>query len=95
MMQFTIAGWRVKKADAENYKVDGEFAIDNIVNSKFSFVSSSSTSGFKVPSSDIVSYFSKEDKWKDLDSRRFNGRRNVFLRKFYMVIHIKDLLLIF
>lgn len=56
----------VKKADAENYKVDGEFAIDNIVDSKFSFVSSSSTSGFKVPSSDIVSYFSKEDKWKDL-----------------------------
>jgi phosphonate transport system substrate-binding protein len=56
----------VKKADAENYKVDGEFAIDNIVDSKFSFVSSSSTSGFKVPSSDIISYFSKEDKWKDL-----------------------------
>ena len=56
----------VKKADVENYKVNGEFAIDNIVDSKFSFVSSSSTSGFKVPSSDIVSYFSKEDKWKDL-----------------------------
>ena len=56
----------VKKADAENYKVNGDFAIDNIVDSKFSFVSSSSTSGFKVPSSDIVSYFSKEDKWKDL-----------------------------
>ena len=55
-----------KKADAENYKVDGDFAIDNIVDSKFSFVSSSSTSGFKVPSSDIVAYFSKEDKWKDL-----------------------------
>ncbi|MEK5037005.1 PhnD/SsuA/transferrin family substrate-binding protein [Sporosarcina sp. FSL K6-3457] len=56
----------VKKADAENYKASGEFAIDNIVDSKFSFVSSSSTSGFKVPSSDIVSYFTKEDKWKDL-----------------------------
>ena len=55
-----------KKADAEKYNIDGEFAIDNIVDSKFSFVSSSSTSGFKVPSSDIVSYFSKEDKWKDL-----------------------------
>jgi len=57
-----------KKADAENYKVDGDFAIDNIVDSKFSFVSSSSTSGFKVPSSDIVSYFSKEDKWKGLEA---------------------------
>ncbi|KAB2329395.1 PhnD/SsuA/transferrin family substrate-binding protein [Cytobacillus depressus] len=56
----------VKKADAEKYKVNGDFAIDNIIDSQFSFVSSSSTSGFKVPSSDIVSYFSKEDKWKDL-----------------------------
>ena len=55
-----------KKADAENYKVNGEFAIDHIVDSKFSFVSSSSTSGFKVPSSDIVSYFSEKDDWKDL-----------------------------
>lgn len=57
-----------KKDDADNYKVDGDFAIDNIVNSKFSFVSSSSTSGFKVPSSDIVSYFSQEDEWKDLEA---------------------------
>ena len=56
----------VKKADAENYKVNGDYTIDNIVDSNFSFVSSSSTSGFKVPSSDIVSYFSQEDKWKDL-----------------------------
>ncbi|WP_342514336.1 PhnD/SsuA/transferrin family substrate-binding protein [Sporosarcina sp. FSL K6-1522] len=58
----------VKKANAENYKTNGEFSIDQIVDSKFSFVSNSSTSGFKVPSTDIVSYFSKEDKWKDLTS---------------------------
>ncbi|MFJ7933975.1 PhnD/SsuA/transferrin family substrate-binding protein [Sporosarcina sp. NPDC096371] len=57
----------VKKAEAENYKVNGEYAIDNIVNSNFSFVSSSSTSGFKVPSSDIIAHFSKEDQWKDLN----------------------------
>ncbi|MCZ2259173.1 PhnD/SsuA/transferrin family substrate-binding protein [Sporosarcina sp. G11-34] len=56
----------VRKADTENYKTDGELTIDNIVDAKFSFVSSSSTSGFKVPSSDIVSYFSKEEKWKVL-----------------------------
>jgi len=56
----------VRKADEETYKTNGEFSIDNIVNSKFSFVSSSSTSGFKVPSSGIVSYFSKQDEWKDL-----------------------------
>lgn len=56
----------VQKENAENFKVDGEYAIDNIVDAKFSFVSSSSTSGFKVPSSDIVSYFSEEEQWKDL-----------------------------
>lgn len=56
----------VRQADAEKYKKNGEFSIDNIVNSKFSFVSSSSTSGFKVPSSGIVSHFSKEEQWKDL-----------------------------
>ena len=31
-----------------------------------SFVSNSSTSGFKVPTSSIVSHFSSEDKWKNL-----------------------------
>lgn len=56
----------VQKDDAGKYEIDGEYAIDNIVDAKFSFVSSSSTSGFKVPSSDIVSYFSKEEQWKDL-----------------------------
>ncbi|MEG0439467.1 MAG: PhnD/SsuA/transferrin family substrate-binding protein [Solibacillus sp.] len=55
-----------RQADTEKYKTNGEFSIDNIENSKFSFVSSSSTSGFKVPSSSIVSHFSKEEQWKDL-----------------------------
>lgn len=56
----------VKKADADKYKSNGDYTIDNIVDSKFSFVSSSSTSGFKVPSSDIIAYFSKMDQWKEL-----------------------------
>ncbi|MEG0471781.1 MAG: PhnD/SsuA/transferrin family substrate-binding protein [Solibacillus sp.] len=56
----------VRQADEEKYKTNGEFSIDNIENAKFSFVSSSSTSGFKVPSSGIVSHFSKEEQWKDL-----------------------------
>lgn len=56
----------VRKADADKYKTNGKFSIDNIVDSKFSFVSSSSTSGFKVPSSGIVSHFSKQAEWKDL-----------------------------
>lgn len=56
----------VKKGNEDQYKSDTGYAIDNIVGKKFSFVSSSSTSGFKVPSSAIVSYFSKQDKWKNL-----------------------------
>ena len=53
-------------ADAEKYKVGGEFSLDTIENTKFSFVSNSSTSGFKVPSSDIVAHFSQKDQWKEL-----------------------------
>ncbi len=56
----------VNKADAAKYQVNGEYTIDNIEGSKFSFVSSSSTSGFQVPSAGIISHFSKDDKWKDL-----------------------------
>lgn len=56
----------VNKADAPKYQVKGEYTIDNIEGSKISFVSSSSTSGFQVPSTEIVKYFSKQDKWKDL-----------------------------
>lgn len=56
----------VNKADASKYQENGKYSIDNIVGTKFSFVSSSSTSGFQVPSAEIVKHFSKEDKWKDL-----------------------------
>lgn len=56
----------VKKGNEDQYKSGSEYSIDNIVGKKFSFVSTSSTSGFKVPSSAIVSYFSKQDKWKNL-----------------------------
>lgn len=50
----------------DEYKKDGNYAIDNIVGKKMSFVSNSSTSGFRVPTTGIISYFSKQDKWKDL-----------------------------
>ena len=56
----------VKKGNEDQYKSGTDYAIDNIVGKKYSFVSTSSTSGFKVPSSAIVSYFSKQDKWKNL-----------------------------
>lgn len=47
--------------DQENYKVDGDFSLDTIEGKRFSFVSNSSTSGFVVPSSSIIGYFSDKD----------------------------------
>ncbi len=52
--------------EQENYKVDGEFSLDTIADKKFSFVSNSSTSGFKVPSSSILDYFTQQDDYADL-----------------------------
>lgn len=56
----------VKKGNEAAYKNGDKFVIDNIVGKKFSFVSNSSTSGFKVPTAGIVSYFSKKDQYKTL-----------------------------
>lgn len=56
----------VPKDKEDEYKKDGKYAIDNIQGKKMSFVSNSSTSGFKVPTTSIVSYFSKQDKWKNI-----------------------------
>ncbi|MFU0789609.1 PhnD/SsuA/transferrin family substrate-binding protein [Cerasibacillus sp. JNUCC 74] len=52
--------------DQENYKVNGEYSLDTIADKKFSFVSNSSTSGFKVPAASILSYFTEKDEYKDL-----------------------------
>ncbi|MFC2946802.1 PhnD/SsuA/transferrin family substrate-binding protein [Virgibacillus sediminis] len=52
--------------DQEDYKVDGEFSIDTIQDKKFSFVSTSSTSGFKVPSSSILEHFNEKPEYTDL-----------------------------
>ncbi len=54
----------VKKANADQYKSGGGYSLDNIAGKRFSFVSNSSTSGFKVPSKAIASYFSKKDPGK-------------------------------
>ncbi|RSK55189.1 phosphate/phosphite/phosphonate ABC transporter substrate-binding protein [Bacillus canaveralius] len=56
----------VKKGNEDQFKDGDDFKIDHIVDKKFSFVSNSSTSGFKVPSEGIVSYFNEKDKYKDL-----------------------------
>ncbi len=56
----------VKKGNEDQYKNGAEYSIENIAGKRMSYVSNSSTSGFKIPSSTIVSYFSKQDKWKGL-----------------------------
>ena len=58
----------VKQGNEDQYKSGSGFALDNIAGKRMSFVSTSSTSGFIVPSAEIISYFSKQDKWKSLKS---------------------------
>ena len=52
--------------DQENFKIDGDFSLDTIEGKSMSFVSTSSTSGFKVPASSIIEHFSKKEKYADL-----------------------------
>ena len=56
----------VKVEDQEEFKVNGEFSLDMIADKKFSFVSNSSTSGFKVPSSGILAHFTEQEEYADL-----------------------------
>lgn len=56
----------VKLGNEAAYKSGKGFAIDKIEGKRFSWVSTSSTSGFKVPSSGIVAYFGKQAKWNGL-----------------------------
>ena len=44
----------------DDFKVNGEFSLDTLKQKKFSFVSNSSTSGFRVPSSVISANFEVE-----------------------------------
>lgn len=52
-------------AEGEYASGDG-YSIDNIVGKRMSFVSNSSTSGFKVPTNGIIEHFSKTAEWADL-----------------------------
>jgi phosphonate transport system substrate-binding protein len=56
----------VNKGDEANYMKDSKYSIEGIEGKKISFVSNSSTSGFKVPTSNIIALFSKTDKWKSI-----------------------------
>jgi len=51
----------VNKADADKYKSGNTYSIDNIKGKKMSFVSNSSTSGFRVPTSSIIAHFKSEN----------------------------------
>lgn len=53
----------VRTGDAAKYLKDGKYSLDAIKGKTFSFVSSSSTSGFMVPSTMIKSYFVKQMNW--------------------------------
>jgi len=51
----------VNKADADQYKSGDSYSIDNIKGKKMSFVSNSSTSGFRVPTSSIIAHFTSDN----------------------------------
>lgn len=56
----------VNKDDAAQYASGNEYTLDNIAGKKMSFVSNSSTSGFKVPTNAIINYFSQTPDWADI-----------------------------
>lgn len=56
----------VKKGNEGQYKSSDGYSIDNIAGKRISFVSTSSTSGFNMPSSAILANFHKQERWKGL-----------------------------
>jgi len=55
----------VPKANADQYKNGGTYSLDNIKGQKMSFVSNSSTSGFRVPTSSIIAHFTSDKLTED------------------------------
>jgi len=70
----------VRKEDADQYKSGNTYSIDNIKGKKMSFVSNSSTSGFRVPTSGIISHFASENLNEDA---LIEGGRNRFFSEVY------------
>jgi phosphonate transport system substrate-binding protein len=70
----------VRRGEEDQYRNGSGFAIDNIQGKRFSFVSNSSASGFRVPSANIVSYFGAMEQWSDLDTEDLleGGPNNFF-----------------
>ena len=62
--------------DADEYRSGNTYSIDNIRGKKISFVSNSSTSGFRVPTSAIISHFASDNLTED--DLIEGGRNNFF-----------------
>ena len=61
----------VRAEDADQYKSGGGYSLDNVKGKSFSFVSATSTSGFKVPSSAVVEHFGLESSDELLEAGGF------------------------
>jgi phosphonate transport system substrate-binding protein len=70
----------VSKADAAEYASGSTYSIDNIRGKSMSFVSNSSTSGFRVPTSSIISYFSGDNLNED---KLVEGGAGMFFSEVY------------
>lgn len=71
----------VPSEKADEYKSGDTYTIDNIKGKKMSFVSNSSTSGFRVPTSSIIKHF-KEDKLNE-DMLVEGGKDKFFSEVFF------------
>ncbi|MDD9150028.1 PhnD/SsuA/transferrin family substrate-binding protein [Sporolactobacillus sp. CQH2019] len=56
----------VRAADASKYQTNGKYSLDNIAGKKMSFVSTASTSGFIIPTAQIIHDFKSQSKYKNL-----------------------------
>ena len=56
----------VAEGNASDYLDGDSYSIQNIQGKKMSFVSNTSTSGFKVPTNSIISYFDEDSVWGNL-----------------------------
>lgn len=58
----------VNRGGEGQYQENSGYSIKNIQGKRMSFVSNSSTSGFKVPTAGIISFFASDTKWNKLDT---------------------------
>ena len=66
--------------NADDYASGDTYSIDNIAGKKMSFVSNSSTSGFRVPTNAIIAHFASENLDED---KLIEGGSNMFFSEVY------------